>query len=262
VILYDVWADPLLRGVAGGILGLILGSFLGALVVRWPAGLSIARGRSRCDSCNATLTPRDLVPLVSAIVLHLRCRRCGVGIDPVHITMESGAGIIGVVACAGTVGPLAALGWCVLGWTLLALAVLDWRHFWLPDALTLPLAFAGFIIGPYATGVAMADAGIGAACGYGALLAIALGYRALRGREGLGLGDAKLLGAIGAWTGWQALPLLLLCASASGLIWVGMSGLSGRRLRADMRVPLGTFLCLAVGPAIMLRNIMIGGIQP
>lgn len=255
MILHALWLMPAVRSLAGLALGLIIGSFLGALVTRWPRGESVAAGRSRCDACGVLLGPRDLVPVLSALAGRLRCRTCGVRIDPVHLLMELGCAAIALLAFVLAGGLLAAIGWSLLGWLLLALAVLDWRHFWLPDALTLPLAFLGLTIGPFTNAAAMADRWIGAAAGYGALMAVALGYRALRGREGLGGGDAKLLGAIGAWTGWLALPFLLLIASLLGLGWALTRG----AVRADMRVPLGTFLCLAVAPAMLVEALLRAG---
>ncbi|HEX7855982.1 MAG TPA: A24 family peptidase [Sphingobium sp.] len=252
--------NPALFWVGGGaLLGLIIGSFLGALVMRWPREESVLRGRSHCDHCDRTLGVRDLVPVLSALASRLRCRSCGARIDPVHLLMELGAAIIGAAAFGLATGPLAALGWCLLGWIVLALALLDARHFWLPDALTLPLAFLGLTIGPFVTDASMPDRWIGAAVGYGALMAIALGYRALRGREGLGLGDAKLLGAIGAWTGWQALPFVLLIASVAALGWAGVMALRGQAVDGASRLPLGTFLCLAMGPAMLVEAMLLIG---
>ena len=237
----------------GGLAGAILGSFLATLILRWPQGLSVMRGRSACDGCGRTLGARDLIPLVSAMMQRGRCRSCGAAIDPLHGRVEAGCAVIGALAL-GAMPNLGGIGWAVFGWLLLTLAVLDWRHFWLPDALTLPLAFLGFTIGLWATDVALVDRAIGAAAGYGALLAIALGYRAVRGRDGLGLGDAKLLGALGAWMGWQALPFILLIASATGLL---VMLVTGRAKAAGARVPLGTFLALAAVPAwIIVQRIM------
>lgn len=237
----------------GGLAGAILGSFLATLILRWPQGRSVMRGRSACDGCRRTLGARDLIPLVSAMMQRGRCRSCGAAIDPLHGRVEAGCAVIGALAL-GAMPNLGGIGWAVFGWLLLTLAVLDWRHFWLPDALTLPLAFLGFTIGLWATDVALVDRAIGAAAGYGALLAIALGYRAVRGRDGLGLGDAKLLGALGAWMGWQALPFILLIASATGLL---VMLVTGRAKAAGARVPLGTFLALAAVPAwIIVQRIM------
>jgi leader peptidase (prepilin peptidase)/N-methyltransferase len=232
-------------------LGAIIGSFLGALVIRWPAGRSIVRGRSACDGCGRTLAPVELIPIVGALIVRGRCRSCGALIDPVHGLMELGGALIGGVAC-GLLPLPAALLFALAGWLLLTLAVLDARHLWLPDALTLPLAVLGLTLGDWVLPTPLADRAIGAAIGYGGLFLLALGYRHLRGREGLGLGDAKLLGAIGAWLGWQALPLVLLLASLGGLLWALALHLGGRRIDAGTRLPLGTFLCMAVVPAAWL----------
>ena len=121
----------------------------------------------------------------------------------------------------------------------------DW-----PD---LPLLLrAGLAIAPpgaHAEVLAVAQHVTRAAAGYGALLVIALAYRAVRGREGLGLGDAKLLGGLGAWMGWQALPFILLCASMLGLV---VMLTSGRASHAAARAPLGTFLALAALPGWLI----------
>ncbi|WP_336960038.1 A24 family peptidase [Sphingobium aquiterrae] len=250
--------SPAAWALAGVVLGAIAGSFLGTLALRWPAGRSIMKGRSACDACGRTVGTLELVPLLSAIALQWRCRGCGARIDPLHWRMELAMAAIGGIALA-LVPDIGGLGWALLGWLLLTLAVLDWRHFWLPDALTLPLAFLGFTIGLWASDVAMTDRMIGAIAGYAALLAISLGYRALRGREGLGLGDAKLLGAIGAWFGWQALPFVLLVASAVALLMVALGSMrGGARLSGSTRIPLGTFLCIAALPGWLLMRALIG----
>ncbi|MET0363724.1 MAG: A24 family peptidase, partial [Sphingobium sp.] len=121
----------------------------------------------------------------------------------------------------------------------------------------LPLAFLGLTIGPFTTAVSLTDRWIGAAAGYGVLMVVALGYRALRGREGLGLGDAKLLGAIGAWAGWMALPFVLLIASLAGLCWAALLAMRGQSVHGGLRLPLGTFLCFATGPAIIVEQIVL-----
>ncbi|HUD95085.1 A24 family peptidase [Sphingobium sp.] len=238
----------------GALAGAIIGSFLATLILRWPQGRSVMRGRSACDGCGRTLTARDLVPMVSSLLSRGRCRTCGARIDPLHGRVEAGCAIIGALAL-GFRADLGGAGWMLLGWSLLTLAVLDWRHFWLPDALTLPLAFMGLTVGLWTTDIPLADRIIGAAIGYGALLAIAIGYRALRGREGLGLGDAKLLGALGAWFGWQALPFILLIASTVGLTAMLATGQARQR---TARVPLGTFLALAALPGWLTASLFMG----
>lgn len=237
--------------LVGALAGAIAGSFLSTIILRWPRGRGVMHGRSACDGCGRTLGVRDLIPLLSAMLQRGRCRSCAAPIDPLHGRVEAACAIIGALSIGG-LPDWGGIAWALLSWLLLTLAILDWRHFWLPDALTLPLAFLGFTAGLWATDVTLTDRIIGAAIGYGALLALALGYRALRGRDGLGLGDAKLLGALGAWFGWQALPFILLIASLLGLV-VMLS--TGRARQRTARVPLGTFLALAALPAwiIVLR---------
>ncbi|WP_188073210.1 prepilin peptidase [Sphingobium jiangsuense] len=245
--------------LGGGVLGLIFGSFLAALVMRWPEGRSVLSGRSCCDHCGRTLHAADLVPVLSHLASRGRCRGCGGRIDPVHMRMELGCAAIGVGAMLAAPVPQA-LGWMVLGWGLLALAVLDARHYWLPDALTLPLALLGFAVAPWITGVGLKEALVGAALGYGVLLALSLGYRAARGRDGLGLGDAKLLGALGAWFGWQALPFILLASSLLALAWVLLRALSGYAIDRTTRIAFGTFLCIAAIPAgVAARGLLASG---
>lgn len=247
-----IQAFPALLGATAGA---IAGSFLATIILRWPEGRGVLRGRSACDGCGRVLGVVDLVPMVSALVQRGRCRSCGAPIDPLHGRVEAGCAIIGALALGFSPDP-GGVGWAMLGWLLLTLAVLDRRHFWLPDGLTLPLAFLGFTIGSWATDTTMAGRAIGALAGYLALMLIALGYRRFRGRDGLGLGDAKLLGALGAWFGWQALPFILLLAASVGLLAVGAVMATGRRIDGATRLPLGTFLAIAAVPGWWLATVL------
>ncbi len=244
-------ASDAIRFLMGSGLGAIIGSFLGNIVMRWPRGQSVVAGRSRCDACDRTLGPVELIPLVGALIVRGRCRRCGVAIDPAHGVMEVGSALIGGLALWLLPLPAAVLI-AIAGWMLLTLAILDARHLWLPDQLTLPLAVLGLTLGDWILPAPFADRVIGAALGAGLLFAITLGYRRLRGRDGLGLGDAKLLGAIGTWLGWQALPLVLLVASVAGLLWALLQQMRGKAIDGATRLPFGTFLCFAVLPAVWL----------
>ncbi|BAV64019.1 prepilin peptidase [Sphingobium cloacae] len=246
-----------LGAMLGGVAGAIAGSFLATLILRWPQGRGVMRGRSACDGCGRTLGAGDLVPLLSAMAQRGRCRTCGARIDPLHGRVEAACAVIGALA-VGLAPDVAGLGWALLGWWLLTLAVLDWRHFWLPDALTLPLTFLGLTVGSWVTDAVLADRAIGAAAGYAGLLAVAWTYRWARGREGLGLGDAKLLGALGAWFGWQALPFVLLLAAGTGLLAVGVAAALGKRVERATRVPLGTALAVAAVPGWWLSALLSG----
>lgn len=246
--------DPLyaaaLWPALGWLLGLIIGSFLATLVLRWPRGESLA-GRSRCDSCGAQLSARDLVPLLSFALARGRCRRCGAPIDWRHPAIELTAALVGAFALLAAPGP-AGLSAALFGWLLLALLVLDAEHFWLPDALTLPLLALGLLLGPGT----IAERLLGAAIGGGGLLAIALFYKALRGREGLGLGDVKLMAALGAWLSPVLIGPLILVAALMGLLLAGGQALRARRRDAlpgaaegqPVRIPFGACLAAAGFP--------------
>ncbi len=236
-------ANPLWLALAGAVLGLLVGSYLATLTLRWPQGRSTATGRSACDGCARPLVWYELVPLLSFALLRGRCRSCGAAIDRRHPTIEIAAAIIGAASLwmyPGIAGLLGAL----FGWTLLTLAILDAEHFWLPDALTLPLLAAGLAFG-LVLDPPLFDRLLGAAGGVALLAGVALAYKAVRGRQGLGGGDPKLFGAVGAWLGWQALPFVLLLAALLGLISVAISLLRGQAPTAQTRVPFGAPLAVA-----------------
>ncbi|AOH85547.1 peptidase A24 [Sphingomonas panacis] len=241
-------AEGLFWPVLLGLLGAVIGSFIATLVMRWPQGRSVLRGRSRCDGCDAVLRARDLVPLLSAAFAHGRCRRCGAAIDPRHWRIEAIALVIGLAAGLAVPGSIASAG-AAFGWLLLALAALDVTEFWLPDALTLTLALAGLVTGALGIEPSLADRLIGGAGGFGALWLIAAAYRIVRGREGLGGGDPKLFGAIGLWLGWRMLPVVLFLAALTGLAIVAIAMVRGRAARLDDRAPFGALLTVAAYPA-------------
>ena len=239
---------PLVAAVLLGGLGAIFGSFIAALVIRWPQDRSVVEGRSCCDHCGRVLRPIELIPLVSAVLTRGRCRHCRAPIDPIHWRIEGCAAVIGVVA--GIVAPsVEGVAGAVFGWTLLALAALDIVAFWLPDRLTGLLAIGGAIGGIAGIGPIAIDRLIGGGVGYGSLWLIAAGYRRLRGREGMGAGDPKLFGAIGLWVGWQMLPAILLIGSMIGLGVVLSARLRGSAVTADTALPFGALLAIAAYPA-------------
>lgn len=220
------------------------GSFLGLLVVRLPAGEPVIAGRSRCPSCGHTLAARDLVPVLGWLIRRGRCRHCEAEISWLYPIVELAALAIAAWALAVLPGWLAWAG-AGFGWVLLTLAIIDARHFLLPDALTLPLAPAGLAVAWFANPDAIADHAIGGLIGAAALGLIALLYRRLRARDGLGWGDVKLFGALGCWTAWQGLPTILLYAALAGLLWALTLRLTGRHLTATTHLPFGPFLCWA-----------------
>lgn len=234
--------------LAAILLGPVAGSFLGLVSLRLPEERPVARGRSACGTCGRTLSPIDLVPILSFIALRGRCRTCDGAIPRRYLLMELGCLALGIWSAWGFDGPMALVS-ALFGWWLLIVAIIDGEHFWLPDRLTLPLAAAGL-----AQAMAFALLGgapmswihnlIGAAAGFGALWLIAFAYRRLRGREGLGGGDPILLGAIGAWIGWQGLPSVVVWAGIAGLGVVLAMVVARRDVSAEMKLPFGVFLAL------------------
>ena len=235
-------------------LGAIAGSFLANLAIRWPREQSVMRGRSSCDACGKTLGASELIPIVSAAIQRGRCRGCGAAIDPRHWQIELGCALMGAAAGFVVAGPVAVAG-AVFGWLLLTLAAIDVAEFWLPDALTATLAVAGLVSGIAGITPDLTDRMISGAGGFAVLWLIAFAYRRLRGREGLGGGDPKLLGAIGLWLGWRMLPIVLLLASLVGLALVLTAMLTGRKVARDTRLPFGALLAVAAYPAWL---VMIG----
>jgi leader peptidase (prepilin peptidase)/N-methyltransferase len=226
-----------------------LGSFVACLAQRLPLKRPIATGRSHCDRCAVALGPLELVPIVSWIALKGKCRHCLGSISSDHVVAE-------VVAAALAIWAVVVVpGWLVwptalLGWTLLALALMDFHHFVLADVLVLPLLVAGIGVS-FVLSEAQGIASIaGAAIGGGVAFAIREIYSRVRGRIGLGLGDVKLLAAAGAWVSWQGLPSVLLIASVTALIvWLALFAMkSGTQfhLSATARVPFGIFLALGL----------------
>lgn len=241
---------PILAPIAAAILGSIFGSFIGALVARWPAGRSILKGRSQCDACGTTLKSWQLIPLISYILLRGRCAACGTAIGWQTLAVECGAALIGAVSLAlhpGAEGVAIAF----FGWLLLPLALLDLKHYWLPHPLTAALALGALVGAAFGLPPDGVSRLIGASAGFGGLWLIASAYRTLRGREGLGGGDPLLLGAIGLWLGWQALPLVLMLASGLGLAAALVMQRRGAVLDSTTRFPLGTLMALAAWPVAL-----------
>lgn len=234
----------------------LVGSFLGVLVERIPHGEDVMCGRSRCSACKVQLQPGDLVPLLSWLILRGRCRNCSHPIGLFYPLIELAALVIAVWAV--TVVPHSALiAACILGWGLLALAVIDWRHLLLPNVLTVPLVAMGLAAAYLLNKDQFSDHLIGAAVGYVFVEIIAYTYKHLRHREGIGRGDAKLLAAAGAWVGWEGLPSVVLIAAVVALLITLAKSFFDKSLSATQRVPFGSYLCLGLwlvwlyGPVIL-----------
>lgn len=227
------------------ILAPFVGSFLGALAVRLPEGRDIVTARSACPNCGHKLGPLDLVPIASWIALGGRCRHCRAPIDWYYPAMEVSALLVVLWAAVLLDGFLL---WLTvgLGWALLALLAMDMRHLLLADAITLPLIAAGLLVAGWLDMDRLWLHGLGAVTGFLVMVAVAQLYRALRQRDGLGMGDAKLMAAAGAWIGIQGLGTVLLYAVGISLLYVSIARGVGRPVDASTPIPLGAGIALAL----------------
>jgi leader peptidase (prepilin peptidase)/N-methyltransferase len=247
------WVGPLCFSPAAG-------SFVGVLIRRLPAQRSSGWCRSQCDACSATVRPAHLVPIVSYVVLGGRCGTCRSPISPFYVAIELLGISIAVWACLIDQQSFVLWTTCLLGWLLLALAWIDAEHMRLPDKLTLPLLVLGVIVQAVAAPDRLPECLIGAAVGYAGFRLIAYTYRALRKRDGLGMGDAKLVGAAGAWVGLNALPDLVFLAVLLALLAICLQRVSCRAITAHAAIPFGPFLAASTwltylyGPMLLLPS--------
>ncbi|MCK1545714.1 prepilin peptidase [Bradyrhizobium sp. 179] len=224
----------------------IAGSFAGVIIRRLPQKRDIIWSRSRCDACDTDLSPVCLVPIISYLALGGRCRTCRATISPFHLAIELSCVAVACWAAMVDRTPLWLWAACVLGWTLLVLSWIDAEHFRLPDALTLPLLVSGLATQALLAPEQLPASLVGTLLGYASFRTIAAGYRALREREGLGAGDAKLMAAAGAWLGWSALPDVVLVAALLGILAIVLGRLNGRAIDRSAAIPFGPFLSAAI----------------
>lgn len=222
----------------------VIGSFLGVLIARLPEHSPILWDRSRCDFCETALGIPDLIPVASWLLSRGRCRHCDHSIGWFYPAVELAAI---AVAGASLIGDRGVDAWlnALLGWLLLTLGWIDISSWRLPDILTLPLIALGLAASWLFAPEELIDRAAGTVAGYVCLLLVACGYRWLRGREGLGLGDAKLLAAAGAWVGASGLPSVVAGGALGALIAAGGLMLVGVRLKRTSALPFGPFLALA-----------------
>jgi len=224
------------------LIGLVVGSFVNLVAQRLPEGRSVAWARSRADCCEAVLSPRELIPVISWLIQRGRCRRCGSRLTVRHPLVELAGSGVGVWAALTSATLPELVFTTLLGWQLLLIALVDADELWLPDQLTFPLLASGLVAAVWLPDRTLLEASLGVALGFTALWTIAGIYRRLRARDGLGGGDPILFGSVGAWVGWSGLPSVLLWASAAGLCWVLARRLAGRAVGPDEPLPFGPFI--------------------
>ena len=256
------------------VFGLLIGSFLNVVILRLPARLEhewrcqcrelleqdtpvgeeapadIVRGRSRCPQCGHEIRAYENIPVLSYVALRGRCSACKKKIPLRYPVIELATAVLFLVT-AWHFGPTAqGLSAIVLTGFLLALTGIDVDHQLLPDNITLPLLWIGLLLSIWGVFVDSSTSVIGAICGYLSLWLIYHLFRLLTGKEGMGYGDFKLMGALGAWMGWQMLPLVLLLSSVVGAI-VGLALMGLHRHKASQPIPFGPFIAAAGWIAIL-----------
>ncbi|MCB1886898.1 MAG: prepilin peptidase [Rhodocyclaceae bacterium] len=256
---------PLTLAIAT-LVGLFVGSFLNVVIHRlpimmereWqsqaaelrgesapaPERFNLAVPRSRCPHCGHQITVFENIPIVSFLLLRGRCSHCGAGISPRYPGVELLSGLL----CAGAAlfyGPTVQLPLAMLFiWVMVALAFIDFDTQLLPDSLTLPLLWVGLLANLNGSFTDLHSAVIGAVAGYLILWSVYWLFRLLTGKEGMGYGDFKLLAAIGAWLGWQMLPLTIVLSSVVGAL-VGVGLIVFTRHGRNTPIPFGPYLAAA-----------------
>ncbi|WP_207062639.1 A24 family peptidase [Motiliproteus sp. SC1-56] len=269
-------AHPGLLIVLASILGLLVGSFLNVVIHRLPVMMerewtaqcrelmageggdaaqdlkphlaeetfNLAVPRSRCPKCGHAISALENIPLLSYLWLRGRCAGCGVRISPRYPLVELTSGLLCAVL-AWLWGATPALGLLMLfTWTLIVLTLIDYDHQLLPDSLTLPLLWLGLIANAFGLITDLQSALWGAVFGYLTLWSVYWLFKLATGKEGMGYGDFKLLAALGAWMGWQSLPLIVILSSLVGAL-IGATALALQGRDRSHPIPFGPFLAIA-----------------
>ncbi len=251
------------------VLGLVVGSFLNVVIYRVPLMMEreernycntlletddadaeqprfdLIHPNSHCPHCNHAIRPWENIPLLSYIFLRGRCSNCDAGIALRYPAIELLSGLLALVAgWHFEVAGAALLGALLFTWALIALTMIDMDHMLLPDNITLPLLWLGLLFNMAGTFVPLQDAVIGAIAGYLALWTVYWLFKLSTGKEGMGYGDFKLLAALGAWLGWQVLPVVILLSSLVGIV-LGVLVMFLQKRGRDIPIPFGPYLAIA-----------------
>ncbi|WP_344763681.1 A24 family peptidase [Actimicrobium antarcticum] len=252
--------------VMAGIVGLLIGSFLNVVIHRVPKMMqresdnyvanesgkplphtdhyNLMVPRSACPTCGHAISAIENVPVLSYLALRGKCRACKTPISMRYPLIELATGLISAGLVWHFGAGISGLATLVFAWLLIAMSCIDADTQLLPDDLTYPLLWCGLLLNLNATFVPLGDAVIGAAAGYLCLWTIYWAFKLLTGKEGMGYGDFKLLAALGAWLGWQMLPVVVLLSSLVGAT-VGIALIVFRKHGRDNPIPFGPYLAAA-----------------
>jgi leader peptidase (prepilin peptidase)/N-methyltransferase len=267
-----LFADPALFALAAGLFGLMVGSFLNVVIHRLPImmerdwaaqcaelraepppvfeALSLARPRSRCPNCGHSISALENIPIISWLLLHARCKGCAAPISCRYPLIEALTGLLFALAAWYFGFTVAGLGALVFVAALIALTGIDFDTQLLPDDITLPLLWLGLALNAFSIYTDLKSAVIGAMAGYLSLWGVYWSFKLITGKEGMGYGDFKLLAALGAWLGWQMLPLTILLSSFVGAV-VGVALMVFARHGRNVPIPFGPYLAAAGAIALV-----------
>jgi leader peptidase (prepilin peptidase)/N-methyltransferase len=255
--------DPVFFTLTCTALGLIVGSFLNVVILRLPKmmeqswrreccelleqsladdlPLTLSYPGSQCPGCGIPIKPWQNIPVISWLLLRGQCAQCGMRISARYPFVELVTGLLSGLAAWQFCFGAEAISALVLIWVLIALTGIDMDTQLLPDSLTLPLVWVGLGVNLFAVWTPLSAAVIGAMLGYGSLWSVYWLFKLVTGKEGMGYGDFKLLAALGAWFGWQAVPLMILLSSFVGAA-LGIAILIAQRQGRDTPMPFGPYL--------------------
>ncbi len=256
-------SSPAILALVAGLFGLAVGSFLNVVIHRlplmmqaeWRADCAELEGRepppaeklnllvprSRCPSCGTPITAMQNIPLLSWMALGGKCAACKAPISVRYPAVELLTGLVSALVAWRLGWGWALAAGLVFSWSLIAASAIDLDTQLLPDRITLPLLWLGLLLNVGGLFVDLRSAVLGAAGGYLMLWSVYWGFRLLAGKEGMGFGDFKLLAALGAWTGWQTLPLILLVSAGAGAV-IGILGIWLAGKGREARIPFGPYL--------------------
>jgi leader peptidase (prepilin peptidase)/N-methyltransferase len=262
----SLFADPAVLVFAAGVLGLVIGSFLNVVIHRLPImmerdwaaqcaelrgeappvvdTLNLSRPRSRCPKCGHAISSLENIPVISWLMLRGRCRACKTPIAVRYPLAELTTAALFAFAAWRFGLTATMLGALIFIAALIALTCIDYDTQLLPDDITLPLLWLGLAFNLFGTYTDLKSAVIGAMAGYLALWSVYWLFKLVTGKEGMGYGDFKLLAALGAWLGWQMLPLTILLSSLVGAV-VGIALMVFAKQGRNVPIPFGPYLAAA-----------------
>jgi leader peptidase (prepilin peptidase)/N-methyltransferase len=248
---------PWLLPAFAALFGLLWGSFLNVVIHRLPARLSLVSPRSRCPSCEKPVAAYDNVPIVSYVLLAGRCRQCGTGISLRYPFVEAVVGASSFLSFLRHGPSLEYAAELAFVAAMVALVFIDFDHQILPNSITLPGTGVALALAGPRPAISLPDALLGALLGAGLLFLVAEVYFRLRKLEGLGMGDVKMMGMVGAYLGWRGVLLTLFLGSLSGTL-VGLAVIAASKGDMKTKLPFGTFLGMGAVATVYVGEPLIG----